>query len=51
MFESAMGDYTSCIGQVTENPQFVVYGLGGDEVINKNIYDLKTAWKSTHGDR
>lgn len=51
MFESIIGDYASCIGQVTENPQFIVYGLEGSEVINKNVHDLKTAWKSTHGGR
>lgn len=50
-FESAMTNHASYIGQVTENPQLIVYGLEGNEVINKNIYDLKTAWKSTHGDR
>ena len=38
------------IGIVTEQPDFVVQGLGQDIILNVPLADLKSAWKKTFGE-
>jgi len=47
-FESILkGNDFSCIGEVTEKPQFVIIGLEGKEIINEKISELKNEWRKT----
>ncbi len=35
------------LGEVTEEPQFIVYGYKNNVIINTSIYELKEAWQKT----
>lgn len=50
-FETAMGQYTSCIGSFTAKSNIHITGLGGSEIFNESIFEMKEAWKSTHRGR
>jgi phosphoribosylformylglycinamidine synthase II len=47
-FENALrGVPKACVGVLTEDRTFVVYGLGGQRVVSADIGDLKEAWQRT----
>ena len=47
-FQQVMsGTATAAIGEITDDEDFVVYGLEGDLIVSTNIWDLKEAWQKT----
>jgi phosphoribosylformylglycinamidine synthase len=40
----------SCIGVVTENPEFVIQGIDNRRIMEVSVQDLKIAWKKPFGE-
>ena len=50
-FEEMLGGHEyGQVGYVTEGDRFVIRGIGGNEVVNRGIGELKAAYKKTFGD-
>jgi len=49
-FENMMIDCEfRLIGEVVSNNELIIWGLGGDVVIESDIVDLRNVWKKTFG--
>ena len=40
----------TCVGQVTEKPEFTLKGLDNRVIVSLPVSDLKAAWKKPFGD-